>query len=358
MSSNLKIRLPDDWHLHLRDGDVLRSVVADTAAWCGRAIVMPNLVPPVTTAEQMRSYRERILAALAGTTPRGPTPFEPLMTAYVTSSLTPVELREAHAQGILTAAKLYPAHATTHSASGLVRMEDGYAVFETLQELGVPLLVHGEVTDPDVDFFDREKVFIDRHLSDLAIRFPSLKIVLEHITTADAVEFVRSARPGIAATVTAHHMTLSRNDLFLGGLRPHHYCLPVAKRFEHRDAVRKAACSGDPRFFLGTDSAPHQVETKEADCGCAGIYSAPSALLVYLEAFEAEDALEHFEAFASLNGPAFYGLSPHEERISLHRMDQDDDHRNFIPETRVVGSSHVRVFRGGERARWRIERGP
>jgi dihydroorotase len=344
-TTELTLRLPDDWHLHLRDGEVLTAVLPDTVRHFGRAIVMPNLRPPVVTADQIAGYRDRILAAV----PSGMS-FEPLMTAYVTSSLTPDQLRESHARGLLAAAKLYPAHATTNSDAGLVRIEDGNACFETLQELGLPLLVHGEVTDSDVDVFDREKVFIDRHLAPLVERFPNLKVVFEHITTQEAVQFVREAREGVAATITPHHIELSRNDLFAGGLRPHHYCLPVAKRAQHRDAVRRAACSGHPRFFLGTDSAPHLVETKETDCGCAGIYSAPTALSVYAEVFEREGALDRLEAFASLHGPAFYGRPPHEERIRLVRRPPSSQL------WREAAGSRIRVYRG-ESLSWSVERG-
>jgi len=337
----MRIRRPDDWHVHLRDGSMLAATVPDTARTFRRAVVMPNLVPPVQDRDGIQAYRSRIEAHI----PAGSN-FEPLMTAYLTSATTPEVLREAKDE--LFAVKLYPANATTNSASGLQRIEDGWPVFEAMQSLGIPLLVHGEVTDAEVDFFDREKVFIERHLAPIVRDFPGLKVVLEHITTADAVDFVREARDGVGATITPHHMELTRNDLFAGGLRPHHYCLPVAKRARHRDAVAAAACSGEAKFFLGTDSAPHTRAKKEQDCGCAGIFSAPTAMAVYAEVFSARGAIEKLEAFASLNGPRFYGVPVNEDFIEL-------DETAWTPETwRETADGPVRQYRGGAEIGWSV----
>jgi dihydroorotase len=312
--NRIRIRRPDDWHLHLRDGAMLDVVVPATARSFARAIVMPNLKPPVRTVADAGAYRERILAA------RSPgSDFEPLMTLYLTETTTVDDIREAAASEFVHAVKYYPAGATTNSDSGVRELERVYPVIEAMEKHGVPLLMHGEVTDGDIDVFDREKVFIDRHLEKLRKHFPALKMVLEHATTADAIEYVQSAPPPIAATITVHHLMYNRNALFEGGLRPHHYCLPLIKRERHRQALVAAATSGNERFFLGTDSAPHPKHAKESDCGCAGIYSAPAAIELYAEVFEAAGALEQLEAFASLNGPAFYGLPPNDDHIELER---------------------------------------
>ena len=310
-SQTLTIRKPDDWHVHLRDDDMLQRVAPYTARQFGRAIVMPNLAPPITTVEGARDYRKRILEA----TQPG---FSPLMTCYLTDSISPDEMARGHEEGVWIAAKLYPAGATTNSASGVTDIRNIYSVLDRMQRIGMVLCVHGEVTDPDVDVFDREKVFIATKLLPLAKDFPELKIVLEHITTKEAVDFVHYAET-VAATVTPQHLVINRNALFAGGLRPHAYCLPVAKREEHRLAVRKAATSGWPNVFLGTDSAPHARHAKESACGCAGIFNAPFALESYATVFDEENALDHFEAFASINGPRFYGLPVSEETVTLQR---------------------------------------
>ena len=311
---SLTIRQPDDWHVHLRDGEMLRRVAPYTARQFARAIVMPNLAPPVTTAEAAAAYRERIRAAA------GPG-FEPLMTCYLTDHADPDELERGHAEAIWIAAKLYPAGATTNSASGVTDIRNIDRTLERMQRIGMVLCVHGEVTDPEVDVFDREAVFIERVLEPVTRRFPALKIVFEHITTAEAVQFVSSSGPNIGATVTPQHLVINRNAIFAGGLRPHAYCLPVAKREKHRLAVRKAATSGSPKFFLGTDSAPHAREAKESACGCAGLFNAPFALESYATVFEEEGALGRFEAFASINGAEFYGLPLNGGSVTLERRD-------------------------------------
>ena len=311
-TDTLTIRRPDDWHLHLRDGDMLKTVAPFTARQFARAIVMPNLVPPVTTVEAAQAYRERILAAA------GPG-FTPLMTCYLTDGADPDELARGHESGAWVAAKLYPAHATTNSAHGVTDIRNIYPALERMQRIGMPLLVHGEVTDPEVDIFDREAVYIDRVLAGLVRDMPGLKVVFEHITTAEAAGFVIGSGPNLAATVTPQHMIINRNAIFAGGLRPHAYCLPVAKREKHRLAVRKAATSGSPKFFLGTDSAPHARSAKESACGCAGIFNAPYALESYASVFDEEGALDRFEAFASENGPRFYGLPLNEGTVTLER---------------------------------------
>src|SRR5215831_8156938 len=310
----ITLRRPDDWHAHLRDGGMLATVLPYTARQFARAIVMPNLVPPVTTVAAARAYRERILAAL----PAG-SDFTPLMTCYLTDATDPEEVARGYQEGVFAAVKLYPAHATTNSASGVTDYDRVTPVLERMVGPGMPLLIHGEVTDPTVDVFDREAVFIERVLAPLIRAVPGLKVVFEHVTTADAVAFVEATPDNLGATITPHHLVINRNALFQGGLRPHAYCLPVAKRERHRLALRRAAASGDRRFFLGTDSAPHPARDKEAACGCAGIFAAPAALESYAAVFDAEGALDKLEAFASLNGPAFYGLPANTETVTLVR---------------------------------------
>lgn len=312
--ATLTIRRPDDWHVHLRDGAMLEAVAPHTARQFARAIVMPNLVPPILSVASAEAYRTRIMAAL----PTG-TDFTPLMTCYLVDRAEPAELVRGHESGAWVAAKLYPAHATTNSAYGVTDVRTLHPALEAMQRIGMPLLVHGEVTDPEIDIFDREAVFIERVLDGLVRDFPALKIVFEHITTAEAVAFVEGAGPNVAATVTPQHLILNRNALFAGGIRPHAYCLPVAKRERHRLAVRRAAVSGSPKFFLGTDSAPHEVAKKEAACGCAGIFNAPFALESYAGVFEEEGALDRFEGFASEHGPRFYGLPLNEGTVTLER---------------------------------------
>ncbi len=342
-TDRLTLTRPDDWHLHLRDGDMLRDVLPDTARQMGRAIVMPNLVPPVVTTDDAAAYRERILAAL----PAGAA-FEPLMTLYLTEGTTPAEIGRAKASGFVHGVKLYPAHATTNSSHGVTDLRRCDATLDAMQRVGLPLLVHGEVTDPDVDVFDREAVFIERVLAPLVRDFPELKVVLEHATTSAAVEFVEAAPANIAATITAHHLLLNRNAIFAGGLRPHHYCLPVLKRELHRQALVKAATSGSAKFFLGTDSAPHPKHAKESDCGCAGIYTAHAAIELYAEVFDAAGALDRLEAFASFNGPAFYGLPRNTGTITLLREAVP------VPETVGRGGQDLVPFRAGATVGWRL----
>jgi dihydroorotase len=340
VTDRLIIRRPDDWHVHLRDGAMLTQVAPYTARQFARAIVMPNLAPPVTTVAAAEAYRARIRAALPGDAR-----FEPLMTCYLTDGTDPDDLRRGHAEGVYTAVKLYPANATTNSAHGVSRIAAISAALEAMQEIGMPLLVHGEVTDPDVDVFDREAVFIDRILAPLLADYPALRIVLEHITTREAAAFVLAHPDRVGATVTPQHMAINRNALFAGGLRPHAYCLPVLKREQHRVAVRQAATSGAPNIFLGTDSAPHVREAKESACGCAGIFSAATAIELYAEMFEEDGALDRFEAFASENGPRFYGLPQNTDTITLERRDQS------VPET-IGGEEAVVPFRAGDTLRW------
>ena len=313
-AQTLTIRRPDDWHVHLRDGDMLEAVAPFTARQFARAIIMPNLAPPITSVDAASAYRERILAVTGDG-------FTPLMTCYLTDDANPEEIARGFDEGVWAACKLYPANATTNSASGVSDINNIFPALERMQSIGMPLLIHGEVTDPEVDVFDREAVFVDRNLGSLVRDFPALKIVLEHITTAEAAEFVRGAPPTVAATVTPHHLMINRNALFAGGIRPHAYCLPVAKRERHRQAVRAAATSGSPKFFLGTDTAPHQRHAKESSCGCAGIFNAPFALEAYATVFDEEGALGHLEAFASENGPRFYGLPLNEGFVTLRRQD-------------------------------------
>jgi dihydroorotase len=339
----LTIRRPDDWHVHLRDGAMLGAVAPHTARQFARAIIMPNLVPPVTDVAAARGYRDRILAALPSDAD-----FTPLMTCYLTDSTDPDEVARGHAEGVFTACKLYPAHATTNSAHGVTNIAAIRPVLERMQAIGMPLLVHGEVTDPDIDVFDREAVFIERVLTPLLRDLPSLRVVLEHITTAEAADFVLAHPDRLGATVTPQHLIINRNALFAGGLRPHAYCLPVAKRERHRLAVRAAATSGAPNIFLGTDTAPHSVEAKVSACGCAGIFTGLHALELYAEVFEAEGALDRFEAFASENGARFYGLPLNEGSVTLAREEW------VVPEGVPAGASEVVPFRAGERLRWRF----
>ncbi|MBI3045179.1 MAG: dihydroorotase [Betaproteobacteria bacterium] len=339
----ITITRPDDWHLHLRDGEHLRSVLPDTARRFARAIVMPNLKPPVTTTQRALEYRGRILAAL----PAGAR-FEPLMTLYLTDNTPPAEIEQARASGAVHAVKYYPAGATTHSDAGVTDIARCHPALEAMEKHGVPLLVHGEVTDPEVDVFDREKVFIDRVLAPLTRRYAGLKVVLEHITTKEAADFVMAAGPRVAATLTAHHLLLNRNAMFAGGIRPHHYCLPVLKREAHRRALVGAAVSGDLRFFLGTDSAPHARHTKETDCGCAGIYTAHAAIELYAEAFAAAGALGRLEGFASRHGPQFYGLPVNGERITLVEAPWD------VPQEIPFGAERLVPLRAGARVAWKL----
>ena len=338
---SLVIRQPDDWHVHLRDGAMLPDLVAHTARQFARAIVMPNLAPPVTTAALAAEYRQRIVDAV----PAGMA-FEPLMTLYLTDHTDPADLAAGHASGLVTAAKLYPAHATTNSAHGVSNVAAITPVLAKMQDIGMPLLVHGEVTDPEVDIFDREAVFIERVMQGILRDFPALKVVFEHITTADAVAFVESAPDHVAATITPHHLELNRNAMFVGGIRPHAYCLPVVKREKHRLALRRAASSGSAKFFLGTDTAPHRIEAKEAACGCAGIFNAAHALECYARVFEEEGALDRLEAFASLNGPAFYGLPVNPGHIRLERRSQQ------VPQRLAIGGAEVVPYRAGEQLGW------
>jgi dihydroorotase len=343
MTETLTIRRPDDWHVHLRDGAMLAGVVGFTARQFARAIVMPNLSPPVTTSALGAAYRERILSAV----PDG-IKFMPLITAYLTDQTDADDLVRGHADGVFTAAKLYPANATTKSAHGVSNIDKLAPVFERMAEAGMVLCVHGEVTDAHIDVFDREKEFIDRTLAPLHARLPELRIVFEHITTGDAVDFVTGAGANVAATITPQHLHINRNAILVGGIQPHHYCLPVAKRENHRLALRKAATSGSAKFFLGTDSAPHEKHTKESACGCAGIFNAPHALESYLAVFEEEGALQHFEGFASLHGPAFYRLPVNGEKITLVREPQ------LVPEVIETAGGAVVPWHAGQTLSWRL----
>lgn len=343
MTDTLTIRRPDDWHLHFRDGDIMRGVVPYTARQFARAIVMPNLSPPVTSVEACAAYRDRILAAV----PEG-IDFTPLMTAYLTDDTDGEELARGFADGVFTAAKLYPAHATTGSAHGVTDIKAIMPALERMAQIGMPLLIHGEVTDHDVDIFDREAVFIERTLAGLVRDLPELKIVFEHITTADAVAFVDASSSNIGATITPQHLHINRNAMFAGGIRPHAYCLPVAKRELHRLALRKAATSGSPKYFLGTDSAPHAKSAKESACGCAGIFNAPYALESYIAVFDEEDALDKFEGFASEHGPHFYGLPLNEGTITLERAPAN------ISETLDLDGTPIVPFHAGETLGWRL----
>jgi dihydroorotase len=348
----LTIRRPDDWHLHLRDGAMLEGVAPHSAAHFARAIIMPNLVPPVVRGSDAAAYRERILAAL----PDG-SDFEPLMTLYLTEETDPDDVAQAAASGLVKAVKLYPAGATTNSQSGVRDFDKVIPVLERMAEIGLPLCVHGEVTDPDVDIFDREAVFIDRVLDPLRRRVPGLRVVMEHLTTKDGVDYVRSAHPEpeavLGATITTHHLIINRNHILAGGIRPHYYCLPVAKREEHRLALRAAATSGDARFFLGTDSAPHATQAKESACGCAGIFTAINTMSCLAQVFEEEGALDRLEAFTSLNGPAFYRLPANEEKTTLVRGAEPIS----FPASIETGAGPVTVFDPGQPLHWSVATG-
>ncbi len=341
--TRLEITRPDDWHLHLRDGSVLASVVAHTARQFGRAIVMPNLKPPVTTVAQAEDYRGRILSCLPAETA-----FKPLMTLYLTESTPIEEIARAKESDSVFAVKYYPAGATTNSQSGVRELSRVYDVLEAMERHDLPLLLHGEVTDPDIDIFDRERVFIERHLMPLRQQFPALRMVLEHITTRDAVEFVSQAPANLAATITAHHLLLNRNAIFEGGINPHHYCLPILKRETHRAALVQAATSGSAHFFLGTDSAPHVRSAKESACGCAGVYTAHAAIELYAEAFEQAGRLEQLEAFASFHGPDFYRLPRNADRITLERQAWT------VPEAYPLAGETCTPLRAGQSIAWSV----
>ena len=343
----MKITLtrPDDWHLHVRDGSALNTVVPHSAKQFGRAIIMPNLRPPVIHTEQALAYRHRILDAV----PKD-NAFTPLMTLYLTDQTTPNEIKRAKESGVIFAAKLYPAGATTNSDSGVTDINKIHPVLEMMQQLGMPLLVHAEVTDPHIDIFDRERIFIDRHMDKLVEQFPALPIVFEHITTQDAVKFVRNARQGVAATITAHHLLYNRNAMLAGGIRPHYYCLPILKREKHRQALIEAATSGNPKYFLGTDSAPHPTNAKESSCGCAGCYTAYAAIELYAEAFEQANALDKLEGFASHFGADFYGLPRNETQITLIRESW------IAPKSFPFIDGDVTPLRAGEAIQWQVER--
>ena len=342
-AQRLVIRQPDDWHVHLRDGAMLADVVDHTARQFARAVVMPNLSPPAISTATVAAYRDRIMAALL----KGRS-FTPLMALYLSDGTDPDDVEQGFALGVVTAAKLYPAHATTNSAHGVTDIRGLYPVLDRMQQIGMPLLVHGEVTDSSVDIFDREAVFIDTVLQRIVADFPALKIVFEHITTQEAADFVMAAPETVAATITPHHLMINRNAIFAGGLRPHAYCLPVAKREKHRLALRRAAVSGSPKFFLGTDTAPHEVKTKESACGCAGIFCAPHAIECYAMVFEEEGALDRLENFASVFGPQFYGLPVNEGRILLERAEC------AVPERIAAGGGEVVPWMAGQTLPWRF----
>ncbi len=341
--NKLTITRPDDWHLHLRDGASLKAVLADTANRFARAIVMPNLRPPVTTTDLAESYRQRILANLPNSSK-----FEPLMTLYLTDNTSPEEIVKAKASGFVHGVKLYPAGATTNSDSGVTSFDACERALDAMQKHGMPLLVHAEVTDADVDVFDREKVFIDRNMKPLLARFPELKVIFEHITTRDAAQFVAAAPANVAATITPHHLLMNRNAMFAGGMRPHHYCLPILKREEHRLALVDAAISGSPKFFLGTDSAPHPKSAKESACGCAGMYSAHAGIELYAEVFEAANALDKLEAFSSFYGADFYGLPRNQDHITLVKESWQ------VPAEIEFGDDVLVPLRAGQSVQWRM----
>lgn len=334
-TKKITLRQPDDWHLHLRDGQMMASVLPYTSAHFARAIIMPNLVPPVVTTAQAAAYRDRILEKL----PAGHD-FTPLMTLYLTETTDPADVAAGHRDGLITAVKLYPAGATTNSQSGVRDMDRVMPVLEKMADLGLPLCVHGEVTDTEIDIFDREAVFLEKVLEPLRARLPELRVVLEHVTTSDGVDYVQSQEKNIGATITTHHLMINRNHILAGGIKPHYYCLPVAKRDSHRLALRAAATSGDARFFLGTDSAPHTDVLKECACGCAGIFTAPNTMACLAQVFEDENALDKLEAFASLNGPAFYGLPANDAVMTLVRQDKPA----AFPEKVDVGADSLTVF--------------
>lgn len=340
--TTLTITRPDDWHIHLRDGEALKSTVADVSRYFGRAIIMPNLVPPVTNAKLAAEYHQRIMAEQ----PQGS--FKPLMVLYLTDNTTAQDIIEAKESGLVYACKLYPAGATTNSSSGVTSIDNIQEVVAAMQSVGMPLLIHGEVTDHDIDIFDREKVFIDTILKPLVAKYPDLRIVLEHITTKDAVDFVKSAGENVAATITAHHLLYNRNDMLVGGIRPHYFCLPILKRNTHQQALIEAATSGNEKFFLGTDSAPHAKHAKESSCGCAGSYTAHAAIELYAEVFEFENALDKLEAFASLNGPAFYQLPVNKDKITLTKEAWS------VPATLEFGNDVVVPIRANEEIQWRV----
>ncbi len=341
--TKITITRPDDWHLHVRDEEALATTVPDSAKYMGRAIIMPNLVPPVTTTEQALSYRERIIA----NKPTGSN-FEPLMVIYLTDSTSPQEMKLAFESGKIYAAKLYPAGATTNSASGVTDVKNIYPVLKMMSELGMPLLVHGEVTDNDIDIFDREAIFISKILSNVVRDFPSLKVVMEHITTKQAVDFVMSAPANVGATITAHHLLYNRNHMLVGGIKPHYYCLPILKRNTHQQALIEAAISGSPKFFLGTDSAPHTKDNKENACGCAGAYTAFAAIELYAEVFDKENALEKLEGFASHFGPDFYGIARNQDTITLEKSSWT------VPDTLPLGSDIVVPLKATETIDWTV----
>ncbi|WP_448565230.1 dihydroorotase [Thalassotalea ganghwensis] len=340
--NSITIIRPDDWHVHLRDGDVLKNTVADISRYFGRAIVMPNLVPPVTNKALAEQYYQRIIAAQ-------PKPhFKPLMVLYLTDNTTAEDIREAKASGIVYAAKLYPAGATTNSSSGVTNIANIYPVLDTMEEVGMPLLIHGEVTTDDIDIFDREQQFIETILTPLVEKYSTLKIVLEHITTKHAVDFVSSAGSNVGATITAHHLLFNRNHMLVGGIRPHFFCLPILKRNIHQQALIEAATSGNEKFFLGTDSAPHPQHAKESACGCAGSYTAHAAIELYAEVFEQENALDKLEAFASINGPTFYGLPINQDTITLTKKTWQ------VPQTLAFGADNVVPIRANETIQWQV----
>lgn len=341
--TTLTITRPDDWHIHLRDGASLKDTVRDVSRYMGRAIIMPNLVPPVTNTEEALAYRERIQSHNSNSS------FDPLMVLYLTDNTSPEEIRKAKATGKIYAAKLYPAGATTNSDSGVTSVKNIYPALKAMQEEGMLLLVHGEVTDSEIDIFDREKIFIENILKNVVNDFPNLKIILEHITTKDAAEFVASAGENVAATITAHHLMFNRNHMLAGGIRPHYYCLPILKRNIHQEALIKAATSGNKKFFLGTDSAPHMKHAKEAACGCAGSYTAHAAIELYAEVFEEADALDKLEAFASFNGPDFYGLPRNTDTITLAKESWE------VPESYALGDSVVVPIKAGDKINWKVK---
>lgn len=342
----ITIRRPDDWHLHLRDGAMLEGVLPYSSRHFARAIIMPNLVPPVVTTADARAYRERIMAVL----PEGHR-FEPLMTLYLTEGTSPDDVEEGAKSGLVTAVKLYPAGATTNSHSGVRDIEKAMPVLERMARIGLTLCIHGEVTTPDVDIFDREAVFIETVLDPLRMRLPELRVTLEHVTTEDGVNYVDAAKANLAGSITTHHLIINRNDILVGGIRPHYYCLPVAKREKHRQALRKAATSGNPKFFLGTDSAPHADPLKECGCGCAGCFTAINTLSCLAHVFEEENALDRLEAFASLNGPAWYGLAPNEDKMTLIKRDTPVE----FPAKIETGAGPVTVFDPMFKSHWDVE---